>query len=1472
MTQAIAGACGRWPKSKLTESPFPGRVGGTFMQRASFRQYVRACFRSIPFALATLLLSSLTCGGKPANFEREVRPTLKQYCLDCHSTAKHKGDLDLEQFKSLREILKQPKVWQNVVEKISLGEMPPKSKPQPTQAERERLVAWVNAALDEAAKANAGDPGPVVLRRLSNAEYTYTLRDLTGVGSLDPAREFPVDSASGEGFMNVGNSLVMSPALLTKYLDAAKSVAAHAVLLPDGIGFSPSTSPRDWTEERLAAIREFYARFTELGSGSANVLQGVKLDSPDRGVLPLKKYLAATVAERDALSSRRKNLAQVAREQGLNEKYLATLWNALNSKEPSLLLDQVRAQWRAAKPGDADALSQLINQWQQSLWHFALIGHIGKRDGPKAWQEPVTPLVNKRELRFALPVSKGRGDVTLYLAVSDAGDGNQNDFAVWENPRLVAAGRTDLPLRDVTATLNSFATLREKVFAESAACLAAAGEVQGSPDEKAVAELARKHSVEASALKAWMDCLGIGAGEARIDSYLKTPLAKTENYNFVKGWIGDQALSVVANPSDQLVHIPGHMKPHSVAVHPSPAQRVVIGWRSPVTATLRVDGLIHHAHSECGNGVTWAVELRRANLRQRLAAGVAQKNSDGKFGPVETLVVRTGDLIVVAIGPRDGNHSCDLTAVDLSLTDGTRTWDLAKEISPDILAGNPHADAFGNAGVWNFFIEPDTVGGVEAVLPAASLLTKWQTSTNADEQHRLAGEVQQLLVKGPSGLATNSPDRALYRQLTSLNGPLLGSVLRSSRREEAHFERSAIGNRQSAINQSLVTSAASKWGIDPALFGKHPNGVKIGDKDLCVQSPSLMEVRLPADIAEGSELVVTAKLHNATGAEGSVQMQILTNKPATLGLVASATTQDAGKKTWSDGERPVDFAVPVIVNDGSAAKRRFEAAMKQFRQLFPAALCYTKIVPVDEVITLTLFFREDDHLRRLMLDDAQAAELDRLWGELRYISQDALKLVDAFEQLWQYATQDADPSAFAPLREPINQRAEEFKKLLTNSQPAHLDAVLKLAEGAYRRPLTSDEQGELRALYRKLRGEEIPHDEAIRLTLARVLVSPAFLYRTEQPAPGKQPGPVNDWELATRLSYFLWSSAPDAELRELAARGQLHKPRVLAAQAKRMLQDPRVRRLATEFACAWLHIHDFETFDEKSEKVFPTFASLRGPMYEEAIQFFTDLFQRDGSVLKIFDADYTFLNEALAKHYGISWSSSFSLPVRTNVNPDSLKAGLQQDEWRRVDGVKQFGRGGILGMGATLAKQSGASRTSPILRGNWVSEVLLGDRLPRPPPDVPRLPEDEATEKLTVRELTERHTTDPRCAGCHVRIDGYGFTLEGFDAIGRSRTLDLGDRPIDTVAKVYDGTTVNGAAGLREYLITKKRDVVVNQFCRKLLGYSLGRAVMLSDKPLLAEMQAQLKKHNYRFTAALKTIVRSKQFREIRGKETVDDG
>ncbi len=217
----------------------------------------------------------------------------------------------------------------------------------------------------------------------------------------------------------------------------------------------------------------------------------------------------------------------------------------------------------------------------------------------------------------------------------------------------------------------------------------------------------------------------------------------------------------------------------------------------------------------------------------------------------------------------------------------------------------------------------------------------------------------------------------------------------------------------------------------PLEWGKSAPGIKAGSGDLRATAPSTLTYRIPAALAAGAELVTRVSLHPQEGKEASVQMRVLFTPPVeTSGPTAGSNNLTGGKKMWSDGLVPVESSAPIIVNDGSKVRGRLAADIEAFRDLFPAALCYTKIVPVDEVVTLTLFYREDHHLHRLMLDETEAKQLDRLWSELHFVSEDALQLVDAFEQLWQFATQDADPSAFTPMREPIKQRAEVFKQEL----------------------------------------------------------------------------------------------------------------------------------------------------------------------------------------------------------------------------------------------------------------------------------------------------------------------------------------------------------------------------------------------------------------------------------------------------------
>ena len=763
--------------------------------------------------------------------------------------------------------------------------------------------------------------------------------------------------------------------------------------------------------------------------------------------------------------------------------------------------------------------------------------------------------------------------------------------------------------------------------------------------------------MEADALAAWLDYLGVApTGDVAITGYLTQALGGPGDA--IRGWGTPETPNLVANSSDKEARVPGLVRPHHVTVHPSPSLKVAVGWLSPVAARVTVSAEAIDAHADCGNGFDWALEVRRGGDRRRLAEGVVDSGKAAKVGPFADLDVRPGDLVSLLIGPRDGNHGCDLTEVHVTIAvpgDDSRTWSLARDVADDVHAGNPHADRRGLQGIWHFYTEPTSGQGGKPVIPPGSLLARWRDAKSSDEKHRLAGDLQKLLSAPPNG---DGPDAALARQVVSLNGPVFGRVAEVARADPASL------------------------GIKPlAAFGKRPDGTAIDPADLCVRAPSTVEFRVPTELVAGAEFAAQGTLDPAAGAHGSVQFAA-TGDPARL----------------MPGE-------PVVAL--GAGRKRFEADLGGLRRVFPAAVWYGQIVPVDEVITIILFHREDEPLVRLVLDDAERKELDRLWDELRFVSQDALKIYQSFDLMLGFASQEGDAARLIPQQKLAAAGAEALNRRLVASEPRQIDALIRVAARAYRRPLALDEEEELRGLYRKLRHEKLSHDEAFRLTLARVLVSPAFLYRAERPGPGAGPSPVSDWELASRLSYFLWASTPDEELSRLAGSGRLHDPAVLAAQARRMVRDDRARALATEFACQWLEIRDFDKLDEKSEKHFPTFAAVRGDLHEQAVRTFADLFGRDGSVLELIDSNHAFLNENLAKHYGIP--------------------GVAGPGWRRVEGVRKYGLGGVLGLGATLAKHSGASRTSPILRGNWVVETLLGERLPKPPKGVPTLPEDEAS-------------------------------------------------------------------------------------------------------------------------------------------------
>ncbi len=1359
-------------------------------------------FRSLLCVACSLagISSQVVAAGPPEatfqhleqQFRDEFSPLLRQYCYSCHSDDRIEAEIDFKTFSSLDDLRRDVQVWQRTRTMLDSEQMPPIESRQPSENQLAKMRSWVNGFLKAEAQSRAGDPGRIVLRRLSNAEYTYTIRDLTGIDTLDPTNEFPVDGAAGEGFTNVGDGLVMSPSLVTKYLDAAKEIARHTVLLPDGIVFSPYTTERDWTNQWLAKIQSIYRQSTD-DSGSTRVkLPGIQFDAKQGGNLPVEKYLAATLRQRKPLSSGEATIDDVARAHRLRSKYLGLLWHRLSAQQPdeNVLLESLRRKWKSASPNDAPQLASEIKRWQDSLWKFNAIGHMGRATAPKSWMQPVSPIVSSQQLRLPLSESDEQ-ESTFYLTVGDAGDGNAGDYVLLKNMKLEAPNRPPLLVRDAAGIAKRIAEVRREMLARTSQYLAAAAETL----ESDAADAAQKHRVDRALLRVWLNYLMIDGGTVPVQNHFTEKLST--NYDFVRGWGSHQTPSILANSSDQEVRIPGQSKPHSVTVHPSPTLFSAVGWRSPVDGPIKIEAKVADAHDACGNGAQWLLQRKGVGSVRNLWQGEYERGGR-EAKSIDKLFVRAGELVSLIVGPRQSEHTCDLTHIDLVISEvggQGRVWDLADDVSSDIQASNPHPDHHGNDDTWHFY--HGEVAGLQrssnstSRVPPGSLLDRWDSEKDPRVKEKLAVEVQQL-VSAVEPEESGSADAELYRQLHSLPIPLNHPFLK----------------------QGLETDDR---------FGRHPVGDKIASADMVVRSPAVVEFRLDAQIASSREVVVDVELAQAHGNEGSVQTSLHARLPVDWQIL-----------------RPT---LPLLIASDSQARRRWDRVLDEFRNLFPPALCYDRIVPVDEVVTLLLFYREDQHLQRLMLDENEIEQLNRLWDELYYISREPLKLVVSHEQLYEFSTQDRPDyvKEFAPLREPLKKRAEVFRQKMLKAQPRHIDAVLEFAARAWRRPLGDDQRDTLLRLYDDLRREEMNHEEAIRLVIARILTSPAFLYRHEVPKPGRQQGPVSDWELASRLSYFLWSSMPDEALLAAAEKGELSSEEVLDEQAMRMLQDARSRRLAEQFACQWLHVRDFDHNEEKNEKLYPEFADLRTAMYQETLRFFEDMFRHDRSILTMLDADHTFLNETLAGHYGID--------------------GIEGPRWRRVEGVSNHGRGGVLAMATVLSSQSGASRTSPILRGNWIYETLLGQRLPRPPADVPQLP-DEKPVGLTARQLIEQHSRQPGCAKCHDKIDPFGFSLERYDAIGRLRS-----EPIDTKTRLPDGQTIDGIDGLRHYLMNTRRNDVVKQFCRKLLGYALGRQVLLSDEPLLDLMQQNLEAGGYRFSHAVKTIVNSRQFREIRGRE-----
>jgi hypothetical protein len=603
----------------------------------------------------------------------------------------------------------------------------------------------------------------------------------------------------------------------------------------------------------------------------------------------------------------------------------------------------------------------------------------------------------------------------------------------------------------------------------------------------------------------------------------------------------------------------------------------------------------------------------------------------------------------------------------------------------------------------------------------------------------------------------------------------------------------------------------------------------------------------------------------------------------------------------------------LVVPDGERA--RYEDSFARFSSVFPDAFYIRergRFFPDDSEDKGRLlsagyhnvmgYWRDDTPLIELILDDEGKKQLDKLWDEFDFIADHTARtwVQYFFNQSGEVSGKGRESGSVRPsdkevtaspiifaLRDAYVAKAEasnnpvaveaihyhfqwendtlrRVERMRLEAEPHHLKALVKLVTRAYRRPLAPAERDDLLLYYRSLRSESgLTHEEAMRDSIVRVLMSPKFLYRIDlveaagrgQAAPKSAKGvpvassgpvlvqPLTPYALASRLSYFLWSSMPDEELLARAEAGDLQKPDLLVAQARRMLKDDRARGLAIDFAGNWLDFRRFEEHNAVDRERFPSFNNeLREAMFQEPVRFIEDVIRNDRSVLDLLYANRTFVNPVLAKHYGMP-----------EVAGDA-------DKWIRVDDARQYGRSGLPAMAVFLTQNSPGLRTSPVKRGYWVVRRLLGETIPPPPPTVPELPSDEAKFDMPLRELLAKHRETASCASCHARFDSLGLVFEGYGPIGERRSKDLAGRPVDTQAVFPGGSQGAGLEGLQDYIRAHRQTDFLDNLSRKLLAYALGRSLQLSDEPAIEMMQKTLASNGYRFTSLVEAIVGSPQF------------
>ena len=706
------------------------------------------------------------------------------------------------------------------------------------------------------------------------------------------------------------------------------------------------------------------------------------------------------------------------------------------------------------------------------------------------------------------------------------------------------------------------------------------------------------------------------------------------------------------------------------------------------------------------------------------------------------------------------------------------------------------------------------------------------------------------------------------------------------------------------------TMAANRRRFDPTALRV------AGSSNAPLAFPVPMAAKPVANVANTNRTRTSARHVQAPTPE-VVQRGGFALAPTVVTRESSATSRmAAARKRGNDPE--------LVVPADPADRARYEAAFAQFADLFPDAFYITERARVyldaekeqenagrllsAGLHSMTGYFRDDRPLYDLILDDAGRRELDRLWDEFDMVASVPQRMHTSM--VWFERTDSAylrdpefdpyrpeDKSIHTPeklrsladlylakaVRNHVSDTAQQAIRdhfaivttniarvghLRTSAEPAQIEALERFAARAYRRPLSEPERQDLRAFYRESRtANGLDHEEALRDCVARVLLSPNFLFRMDLveaagrsasttaghrtpdgPIPSR---PLSDLALASRLSFFLWSSQPDDRLQALARDGTLHQPKVLRAELRRLLQDPHARNFVTEFAGNWLDFRRFEQINSVDRDRFPAFNNdLRAAMFEEPLRFVLDVVQQDRAVTDLLYARDTFVNGPLAKHYGIE-------PAPTGTNT-----------WVHVADARAAGRGGLLPMAAFLTANSPGLRTSPVKRGNWVVKRILGERIPPPPAVVPELPKDEKSlGTLTLREALAQHRQRSGCRECHARFDSFGLVFESFGPVGERRTLDLGGHPVDTRAEFPGGTRGEGLDGLVRYIHEHRENDFIDNLCRKLLAYGLGRTLIISDEPLIQTMRTRLKSDHNRFSSLIETVVTSPQFLNHRDSE-----